>query len=166
METKTEWKVFFITDFEQEAAYLSNMHHKGWALVEIQMGMWYVFESCPPENVVYQVDFRPEKKEEQAVYEQMYHDYGWEHVTDCNHFGIFRKKGGGDTELYSDLKTKKAMVSRIFKQRYLFILAVYGLTLPIFLRHSPILALAISLLYLPLLTILGLRFYRMMKTGN
>ncbi|MFZ2532430.1 MAG: DUF2812 domain-containing protein [Streptococcus suis] len=166
METKIECKVFFITDFEQEAAYLTGMHNAGWKLVAIRMGMWYIFEECPPENVVYQLDFRPEKKEEQSVYEQMYRDYGWEHVTDCNHFGIFRKAGVGDTELYSDLKTKKAMVGRIFKRRYLLSLAIYCLTLPTFLIHSPILAVVISSIYLPLLTVLGLRFYRIMKTGN
>ena len=92
------------------------MHNAGWKLVAIRMGMWYIFETCPPENVLYQLDFRPEKKEEQSVYEQMYRDYGWEHVTDCNHFGIFRKAGVGDTELYSDLNTKKAICRRHFQK--------------------------------------------------
>lgn len=37
METRTECKVFFITDFSQQASYLSEMHQQGWKLVKISL---------------------------------------------------------------------------------------------------------------------------------
>lgn len=164
MKTRVEWKLFFITDFEKEAAYLTEMHRNGWKFVRIRMGMWYVFEECQPEEVVYQLDFRPDKQEEQSVYEQMYRDYGWEFVGNCNHFGIFRKRAtDGDTSLYSDMDSKKAMVARIFKRRYLLSLAIYIIVVLLNFRHSPRFALGVSTIYLPLLIFVGYRFRRLFK---
>ena len=51
METKTEFRVFFITDFNQQAHYLSNMHKKGWKLVKISWSFFYHFEKCESEDM-------------------------------------------------------------------------------------------------------------------
>ena len=91
METKIESKVFFITDFNQQAHYLSNMHKKGWKLVKISWSLFYHFEKCEPEDVVYQVDFKESKNKDRESYLRMYEDYGWEFVTSCQSFIIFRK---------------------------------------------------------------------------
>ena len=91
METKTECRVFFITDFNQQAHYLSNMHKKGWKLVKISWSLFYHFEKCEPEDVVYQVDFKESKNKDRKSYLRMYEDYGWEFVTSCQNFVIFRK---------------------------------------------------------------------------
>ncbi|MBM7635935.1 DUF2812 domain-containing protein [Streptococcus saliviloxodontae] len=58
MVTKTEVKIFWITDFEEETAYLRRMHQSGWKFVKLMAGCFFHFESCPPEDVVYQLDFR------------------------------------------------------------------------------------------------------------
>mgnify|MGYP000334816408 CR=1 FL=1 len=46
METKIECKVFFITDFNQQAQYLTEMHRKGWRLTKIRWSFFYHFEKC------------------------------------------------------------------------------------------------------------------------
>ena len=61
METKIECKVFFITDFNQQAQYLTEMHRKGWRLTKIRWSFFYHFEKCEPEDVAYQVDFKESK---------------------------------------------------------------------------------------------------------
>lgn len=91
METKTECKVFFITDFNQQAQYLTEMHRKGWGLTKIRWSFFYHFEKCQPEDVVYQVDFKESKNKDRKSYLRMYEDYGWEFVTSCQSFIIFRK---------------------------------------------------------------------------
>ncbi|HEM5424499.1 TPA: DUF2812 domain-containing protein, partial [Streptococcus suis] len=64
MDTRTECKVFFITDFSQQASYLSEMHQQGWKLVKISWLFFYHFEKCQPEEVVYQVDFKESKNKD------------------------------------------------------------------------------------------------------
>ncbi|HEL2109917.1 TPA: DUF2812 domain-containing protein [Streptococcus suis] len=83
METKTECKVFFITDFNQQAQYLTEMHRKGWRLTKIRWNFFYHFEKCQPEDIAYQVDFKESKNKDRESYLRMYEDYGWEFVVSC-----------------------------------------------------------------------------------
>lgn len=165
METKTECKVFFITDFNHQARYLSDMHKKGWKLVKISWSLFYHFEKCEPEDVVYQVDFKESKNKDRESYLRMYEDYGWEFVTSCQSFIIFRKlaKFGG-LELYGDRESKLEFVKTIFQRRYLLSLGLYFILLGTNMSSHPGFVLGISLIYIPLLLLLGLRFYRMIKS--
>lgn len=69
MKTKIEIRFFFLPDFEKEALYLAEQHRKGWKFVENRFGMLFIFEKCQPEEVVYQLDFKPSLQEEYC-----YHD--------------------------------------------------------------------------------------------
>lgn len=51
MGTKIECKVFFITDFNQQAQYLTEMHRKGWRLTKIRWSFFYHFEKCELEDM-------------------------------------------------------------------------------------------------------------------
>ena len=166
METKIESKVFFITDFNQQAHYLSNMHKKGWKLVKISWSLFYHFEKCEPEDVVYQVDFKESKNKDRKSYLRMYEDYGWEFVTSCQNFVIFRKAAvKGDLEIYGDRESRVEFVKTIFQRRYLLSLGLYGILLGTSLRSRPGFVLGFSIIYIPLLLLLGIRFYRMVKSN-
>ncbi|MGT2757067.1 DUF2812 domain-containing protein [Streptococcus ovuberis] len=52
MAIKTVFKSFFITDFEEEAAYLAAMHRKGWKLTKISFDCLFHFEATAPEEMV------------------------------------------------------------------------------------------------------------------
>lgn len=90
MKTKMEIRFFFLPDFEKEALYLAEQHRKGWKFVENRFGVLFIFEKCQPEEVVYQLDFKPILQEEYD-YVQFYEDYGWEYVGNCIIFLILEK---------------------------------------------------------------------------
>lgn len=43
-------------------------------------GLTYTFESCPPEDVIYQLDYNKEGLDHKDEYIQMFQDCGWEYV--------------------------------------------------------------------------------------
>ena len=124
--TMTERKYFLISEFDDEAAWLSFMHKSGWKMVRTT-GFKYRFESCPQEDWLYQLDYRDEAMDEEA-YIQMYADYGWEFVTRFRNWYYFRKirRVGEDLSIFSDNESKIEMCSRIIR-RHALILAVYYL---------------------------------------
>ena len=70
MEKKIVYKIFTIADYDREAAYFKKMHSQGWKLKKVSyshflVAVRYAFEACPPQDVAYQLDFRPIKKAEQ-----------------------------------------------------------------------------------------------------
>ncbi|MBM7643270.1 DUF2812 domain-containing protein [Streptococcus loxodontisalivarius] len=163
MATKTEVKQFWITDFDEEAAYLREMHQKGWKFVKVR-GFFYHFESCQPEDVVYQVDFKGRKNGSKADYLQLFEDYGWEYVTDFNKFSYFRKSAAdGDTEIYNDMESKYKMVKRIFRDRFVFSLILYIFALTVTSSDVFPIIVAITFIYFSMVAYVLYRFYQLRK---
>ena len=64
MEERIVYKIFTIADYDREAAYFKKMHSQGWKLKKVGyspflVAVRYTFEACPPQEVAYQLDFRP-----------------------------------------------------------------------------------------------------------
>lgn len=119
--TKTQFKTFFLPDYEQEEQYLSDMHRNGWKLKKVFL-YWYTFEKCTPENVVYKLDFGNTSGDESS-YVNMFGEYGWEYIQRMNDFYYFRrpvKEGLSDEELeiFSDNESRLKMVDKIIKTRF------------------------------------------------
>ena len=129
--TLTERQVFYIAEFNEEAAWLSFMHAEGWKLVKTT-GFKYHFESCPQEEWIYQLDFRDGNLDETS-YIQMYADYGWEFVTRFRHWYYFRKirTAGDDMSIFSDSQSKAEMCRKVIRHHAL-ILAAYFLAVMAF----------------------------------
>jgi len=129
MEKKIVYKIFTIADYDREAAYFKKMHSQGWKLKKVSyspflVAVRYTFEACPPQEVAYQLDFRPIKKAEQKSYYQLFEDCGWEHITNFNQFSYFRKPvsqidAESDLEIYNDAWSKLEMVRRLLIWRFL-----------------------------------------------
>lgn len=123
MQSKTEARAFFLSEYEEEKAYLEERHRQGWKLVRV----WpYVFrfEACTPEEYVYELDYMPKGADERRQYLTMFQDYGWEHVSDCKQFSYFRKRAGeasqgGGQSLFSDNESRMDLARRIFRRRML-----------------------------------------------
>ena len=123
MEKKIVYKIFTIADYDREAVYLKDMHSQGWKLKKVSyspflVAVRYTFEACLPQEVAYQLDFRPIKKAEQEPYYQLFEDCGWEHITNFNQFSYFRKPvsqldADSDLEIYNDAWSKLEMVKRL-----------------------------------------------------
>lgn len=164
---KKEVKLFFITDFEKEEAYLADMHRRGWKLKAIWFFCLFLFEPCRPEEVAYRLDFKPNLGEDREIYHQLYVDYGWEYVCVCNNFAYFRKLRtvGEEADIYSDRQTKLEMIGRIFKRRFLLLVSMGVVIFWKALRSrgdffSPV-WIVLSIVYCFLIFYCGIGFYKL-----
>ena len=55
MSSKLTLRFFTVPEWEKEQDYLRSMHRKGWRFVRYTPLCFYRFESCEPEDVVYQL---------------------------------------------------------------------------------------------------------------
>ena len=117
--TKTQMKWFDVTDHEKEQEYLREMHKNGWKMVSVKVCV-YTFESCEPEDVIYQLDYHAEMEDRDA-YLQMFRDCGWEYIQDSMGYSYFRKSAkemqSGEERIFSDDESRIAMWDRVFKGR-------------------------------------------------
>ena len=129
MEKKVAYRIFTIADYDREAAYLKKMHGQCWKLKKANyspfiIAVRYTFEKTSPQEMAYQLDFRPIKKSERDSYYQLFKDCDWEHVTNFNQFSYFRKPvsqldAESDLEIYNDAWSKLEMVKRLLIWRFL-----------------------------------------------
>ena len=129
---KHQWKFFDINDWKKEQDYLEDMHQKGCKLKSTN-GFKYTFESCEPEEVVYQLDYRDtnskKTQEDQEDYIQMFEDCGWEYIQDLNGFSYFRKAkqamNGKKEEIFCDEQSKQDMIKRVYQGRIIPLIIVF-----------------------------------------
>lgn len=131
-ERKIFTKAFLLPDYLEEEKWLCEQEKAGWRLVKMIPPCFYVFASCKPADVVYQLDFEDNKDGD--AYHQMLRDYGWEYVTRCNGWLYFRKPAEKitreeDGRLFSDRESRILMIDRIVKTRLLPLCAVFCLVL-------------------------------------
>lgn len=118
MEMKQIKKVYDLSEFEEEASWLSEMHEQGWKLAKIK-GTRYLYEACEPGTWIYQMDCQ-DKTVEKTTYLKLFEEYGWEFVLEHGGWFYFRKKAevaGDDVSLFSDKDSKIAMCERILAGR-------------------------------------------------
>lgn len=58
-DRKKEFRFFSIIEYDKEQDYLRKMQQNGWKFVNVS-GLIYTFESCSPEDVIYQLDYNKE----------------------------------------------------------------------------------------------------------
>ncbi|MDO4485051.1 MAG: DUF2812 domain-containing protein [Bacillota bacterium] len=124
---KKEHHWFALTDYEEEEKFLRKKHNAGYRLVKTTMLGTYYFEKCRPEDVVYKLDFNPQKSEERERYLKMFEDYGWEYIQELNEYSYFRKPAGPeDDDIFSDNESRLDMAKRIFARKMLPILIIFA----------------------------------------
>lgn len=127
-ETKTVCKWFDITMEDQEAEYLRKMHKQGWKFVKYTTPVFYKFEKCEPEDVVYQLDYNKEACEHKSEYLQIFADCGWEYVDDVMGYTYFRKplkEMDGEEKIFSDDLSELEMIERVYKGRMIPLLVIF-----------------------------------------
>ena len=159
-------------------AFLRHKHREGWALQHITLFGFYFFRRCTPEDMVYRMDFQTQKQPEQSPYLQMFQDYGWDYVTDCNSFQIFRKpadrQAPRDDEIFSDDESRLDMMKRMFLRWMLPSCAIFLLLIISPFYHAAtegiadtvdlfllILLVVFTVLFLCILLYCGWGFYRL-----
>ena len=119
-EKKTVFKMFTVTQYDQEAEYLRTQQQKGWKLTRVTGGMFYHFEACEPEDVVYQLDYNQDGIKNKDEYVKMFTDCGWEYLFDVNGYSYFRKPQSqmeGEEKIFCDDQSRLEMLRRVIKGR-------------------------------------------------
>lgn len=122
METKKEFKIFTIFEYEKEQEYLREMHNSGWKFVRVCGVGMYHFEKCDPEDVVYQLDYNKDGLEHKEEYIRLFADCGWEYLQDYAGYSYFRKpvsEDGEAEEIFCDEESRMEMMERVIKGRML-----------------------------------------------
>lgn len=132
MQTKKQIRFFTIFQYEQEQAYLRQMHRSGWKLKQVTgLGMYH-FEQCPPQDVIYQLDYNMDGLAHKEEYLQMFADCGWQYIQDYVGYSYFRKpagQDGGEEEIFCDEESKFQMMQRVMKGRLTPLLLIFFATL-------------------------------------
>ncbi|MCI8608073.1 MAG: DUF2812 domain-containing protein [Firmicutes bacterium] len=128
---------FYLSEFREEAAWLSFMHRQGWKFLSTT-GCRYRFEACEKEDWVYQLDFKEDGAYDED-YIRLFADYGWEYVYQHKEWFYFRKLRTPspladtdsdrtlepDLSIFSDNQSKAEMCKRIINRQFLRILPLY-----------------------------------------
>ena len=124
-EKKTELRIFTIAEWEKEEQYLRKRHQEGWKFTKVSLPGFKKIKKCPPEDVVYQLDYNEEGLKHKDEYVQMFKDCGWEYLQEFGGYTYFRKlvaKMQGEEEIFCDDESRLDMMRRVFAGRYLPIL--------------------------------------------
>ena len=125
---KTEIKFFTIADYEEEELWLREKHRNGYKLVKMVPPCFYVFEECEKEDVIYRLDYKYEKVDDD--YLKMLEDFGWEYFADCFNWYYFRKQASKiidkeDGELFSDNASRAEMITSVHKTRMIPLMIIF-----------------------------------------
>lgn len=118
---------FTISDWKKEEEWLRKQHQNGWALVRYVPLCFYIFEKCPPEDVIYQLDYNNEPNNK-AEYIQLFHDCGWEYLFDSMGYSYFRKPASQmemPEEIFCDDQSRMDMIRRVFKGRMIPLIVLF-----------------------------------------
>ena len=120
MADKVQFRMFMLPEYEQEEIYLNKMAKKGYRLDKVVIPGFYFFTKTEPENMIYKIDFNPQKDDSVEEYHQMFADYGWEYLQDMNEYSYFRKiSDGTEEDIYSDNASRIEMIKRILMTKML-----------------------------------------------
>ena len=125
---RTIIRFFTIADYEEEEIWLREQHKSGWKLLKTVLPCFYIFESCPSEDVVYRLDYK--NNTENGDYLQIIKDYGWEYFNRCTGWLYFRKPVSSndteqDSEIFSDDASRVDMLNHIVMTRMLPLLIIF-----------------------------------------
>lgn len=174
MNKKVKFRIFTIADFEQEEYFLREQHKRGYRIVKYVPPVFYVFETCEPEDVIYQLDFSDVSEEEKTSYLQLFLDNGWEYLFDAVGWSYFRKPADaddGDLSIFSDIQSKIEMLKRVYKRRLLpLMIILLCAILPQLTLNSPtedrgifIFFLVMFFLYIYIIARCGMSWIRLKK---
>ena len=130
-DTKTELKFFTIPEWKKEENYLRKQHKNGWEFVSVNFIGLYHFKKCEPKDVIYQLDYNPDRIIQKNQYIQTFHDCGWEYLQNFFGYSYFRKAvsemNGTEEEIFCDDDSRLDMMKRVFRKRMIPLLCIFFL---------------------------------------
>ncbi len=139
---KMVFRWFLLDDYEQEEAWLAQMHRSGWKLDRIRWHIYW-FKPCRPEEWEYRMDFGERWTGEDYLSE--YKDYGWEYIQDLNSFSYFRRpkwrtgksaKFGFEPEIFTDDVQRLKTAEKVMRWRLVPLLILLLLSIAVLIREG------------------------------
>ena len=158
---KTKIAFFTVPEYEKEQEWLHKEHQAGWKLIGITLPCFYRFEECEPEDVVYQLDYNQEGMKHKGEYIQMFHDCGWEYITDMAGYAYFRKpvlQMKEKEEIFYDDDSKMDMIKRIFTGRMIPLIIIFFLVVIPQLQKQSYLSTSVNRMVLVLLVLVTILY--------
>lgn len=128
MESTKQFKIFTIFEYEKEQDYLREMHRSGWKFIKVKgLGMYH-FETCVPQDVIYQLDYNKDGLADKDEYLKIFDDCGWEYIQDYAGYSYFRKAVADDgeaEEIFCDEESRFQMMQRVLNGRMLPLLIIF-----------------------------------------
>lgn len=128
MATKKEFRYFTIFNHQKEEEYLRSRHKEGWKFVRVSGLGVYHFESCEPADVVYQLDYNPQRDAQKLEYLKMFEDCGWSYLQDYAGYSYFCKPAAdmkGEERIFNDDSSRTAMMGRVYKGRLMPLFTIF-----------------------------------------
>ena len=128
MATKKEFRYFTIFNHQKEEEYLRARHQEGWRFVRVSGLGIYHFESCESEDVIYQLDYNPQRDDRKFEYLKMFEDCGWKYLQDYAGYSYFCKPKSemhGEETIFNDDFSRTAMMGRVYKGRLMPLFAIF-----------------------------------------
>lgn len=115
-----KWKLFFVSDMDEEAEYLHSMSVQGFHFKEKQ-GMRYIFEKGTPMNYYYHLGYYENEKRDSDRYINNYFEAGWVDVFQeegefdgvWNYFRTEIPHGHEAPQIFSDKLSRLALYNRL-----------------------------------------------------
>lgn len=115
-EGKRILKWFWAWQDEQEEAWLESLsRERGLHLVSVAPFGVYTFNIGPPRSMIYRLDYRYLRGQDEACYLQLFDDAGWEHVDQMSNWHYFRRPevAGRPSEIFTDPVSKAEKYRRL-----------------------------------------------------
>lgn len=114
------YKLFFVSDMEEEAAYLHEMSLKGMHFVK-KAGIQYVFQTGETKNYYYHLGYYEKDKRDGERYESNYAEAGWEKIYHekgefdgvWNYFRTEVENNAPEPHIFSDRISRIALYERL-----------------------------------------------------
>lgn len=128
-----KFKLFFVSDMDDEAKYLHEMSIKGYHFLRKE-GLYYIFKKDNPSNYYYHLSYYEKDKRDSERYLKNYEEAGWSNIYHekaefdgvWNYFRI--KLGDGETEpnIFSDRISRIALYKRMLSswKSLLFVICI------------------------------------------
>jgi len=138
-----KFKWFWAWQDQKEEAWLHQMAQQGYHLARLVFPAVYEFSHGEPGDVIYRLDYPDVKKDDIAVYLQLFQDSGWEHVDEGMGWYYFRKIADPDSsnEIFTDPETKVQRFNRLLAFSFIITCSLTAAFVPSLARSNSIIKL-------------------------
>ncbi|MFD1737306.1 DUF2812 domain-containing protein [Bacillus salitolerans] len=164
---KKVFKVFWAWQDNKEEKWLNEMANSGWKLKNYNL-TGYTFEKCEPNNYVYKLDYKSTSNCDLHEYISIFHDAGWEHVTQFTGWHYFRTESNGTDfpDIFSDVESKIQKYRSLSQNLVISLLVLIVVSFNVLFSKNISFAIFIKSVYVGLIGLLIMAIWKVKQKIN